>query len=97
MGLAHVTETLALGVDLLLFAASLVMLLRWRSPLAWVTCLVAADPLWADALVGTVGRHLPPLPPVQAIYTAAADAPLWVALVVGFRLLSSRAWGRGRA
>lgn len=82
-------------MDGLLLVASLVAL-RWRrAPLAWVACLVAADPLWAQAFSALVGPRVPPEILVQVLATVAGDAPLWAAFVVGFSALAPRSGERG--
>ena len=97
LSVPHATEGAASAVDAILLAASIAAVLWRRAPLAWVACLVAADPLWAQAFAATVSRLVPPEPAAQALSTALADAPLWAAFIVGFRLLLSPAGGRERA
>ncbi len=97
MSIPHATEAAASAVDAVLLAASIAAVLWRRAPLAWVACLVAADPLWAQAFAATVSRLVPPEPAAQALSTVLADAPLWAAFVLGFRLLLGRAGERERA
>lgn len=91
----HLTESLAAIVDVVLFAAALAVLVRWRSRLAFVTWLVAADPLWARLVQAAFGRSLPAAPTLQALYTVATDAPLWAAFVIGLGTMFVAAGRRG--
>ena len=95
MGAALLTESLAATVDVVLFAVALAVLVRWRSRLAFITWLVAADPLWAMLLQAVFSRSVPAVPVLQALYTVAGDAPLWAAFLLGLGTVFGASGRRG--
>ena len=97
MAAADFTQGLAWAVDLVLFAAASAGLLRWRGRLALVAWLLAANPLWTRGWGALLGRSVPDVPLLQALFTAAGDAPMWVAFAVGLWGVFGVAERRGKA
>ena len=97
MAAAHFTQGLAFAVDVLLFAVASAGLARWRGRLALVVWLLAADPLWTRVWGVALGRSVPDVPLLQALFTAAADGPMWVAFALGLSGVFGAAERRGKA